>query len=121
MPMYGANDQDKATILLNQLDAASRDLIILHMPEHDWLYTAAKNKLLYEFGSISWVTKRKKKFLIFSFKKEKAIADLADCFYLEAQTLTGSGSLTVHNVHIALHVAVNPYVALYCTHTCLPR
>ncbi|KAJ9079169.1 hypothetical protein DSO57_1038229 [Entomophthora muscae] len=50
-----------------------------------------------------------------SFKKDKTIADLANCFYLEAQILTGSGSLTVHNAHITLRAAVKPYEALYQT------
>ncbi|KAJ9070238.1 hypothetical protein DSO57_1010511 [Entomophthora muscae] len=115
MSMYGANNQDKATTLLNQLDAASTDLIIPHMPKHNWLYTAAKSALLYEFGSIAWVTKRKNEFLMISFKKDETIADFADRFYLEAQILTGSGSLTVHNAHIALRAAVKPYEALYQT------
>ncbi|KAJ9053066.1 hypothetical protein DSO57_1027842 [Entomophthora muscae] len=115
MSMYGAKNQDKATTLLNQLDAASTDLIIPHMPKHNLSYTAAKSVLLYEFGSIAWVTKRKNEFLMISFKKEETIADFADCFYLEAQILTGSGSLTVHNAHIALRTAVKPYEALYQT------
>ncbi|KAJ9080118.1 hypothetical protein DSO57_1028392 [Entomophthora muscae] len=50
-----------------------------------------------------------------SFKKDETIADFADCFYLEAQILTGSGSLTVHNAHIALCAAVKPYEDLYQT------
>ncbi|KAJ9053803.1 hypothetical protein DSO57_1020644 [Entomophthora muscae] len=115
MSMYGANNQDKATTLLNQLDTASTDLIIPHMPKHNWLYAAAKSTLLYEFGSIAWVTERKNEFLMISFKKDETIADFADCFYLEAQILTGSGSLTMHNAHIALHAAVKPYEALYQT------
>ncbi|KAJ9090016.1 hypothetical protein DSO57_1007010 [Entomophthora muscae] len=112
MSMYGANNQDKAITLLNQLDAASINLIILQMPEHDWLYAAAKNALLYKFGSIAWVTKRKNKFLMISFRNDETIADFADCFYLKAQILTGSGSLTVHDAHIALSAAVKPYEAL---------
>ncbi|KAJ9073611.1 hypothetical protein DSO57_1014388 [Entomophthora muscae] len=48
-----------------------------------------------------------------SFRKDKTIADFANCFYLEAQILTGSGSLTVHDAHIALRAAVKPYEALY--------
>ncbi|KAJ9066930.1 hypothetical protein DSO57_1005006 [Entomophthora muscae] len=113
--MYGANNQDKATTLLNQLYAASTNLIIPHMPEYDWLYAAAKNTLLYKFGSITQVTKRKNKFLMIIFRKDETITDFADCFYLEAQILTGSGSLTVHDAHIALQAAVNPYKALYQT------
>ncbi|KAJ9072009.1 hypothetical protein DSO57_1031622 [Entomophthora muscae] len=50
-----------------------------------------------------------------SFKKDKTVADFVDRFYLEAQILTGSGSLTVHNAHIALRAAVKPYEALYQT------
>ncbi|KAJ9064251.1 hypothetical protein DSO57_1032479 [Entomophthora muscae] len=115
MSMYGANNQDKATTLLNQLDTPSTDLIIPHMPKHNWLYTAAKSALLYEFGSIARVTKRKNEFLMISFKKDKTIADFADHFYLKAQILTGSGSLTVHNAHIALRAAVKPYETLYQT------
>ncbi|KAJ9076891.1 hypothetical protein DSO57_1021968 [Entomophthora muscae] len=115
MSMYGANNQDKATTLLNQLDAASTDLIIPHMPKHNWLYTAAKSTLLYKFGSIARVTERKNEFLMISFRKDKTIADFANRFYLEAQILTSSGSLTVHNAHIALHAAVKPYEALYKT------
>ncbi|KAJ9090182.1 hypothetical protein DSO57_1005062 [Entomophthora muscae] len=49
------------------------------------------------------------------FKKDKTIADFADCFYLEAQILTGSGSLTVHSAHIALCAEVKPHEALYQT------
>ncbi|KAJ9082984.1 hypothetical protein DSO57_1039239 [Entomophthora muscae] len=115
MSMYGANNQDKATTLLNQLDAASTDLIIPHMPKHNWSYAAAKSTLLYEFGSIARVTRRKNEFLMISFKKDETITDFADRFYLEAQILTGSGSLTVHNAHIALRAAVKPYEALYQT------
>ncbi|KAJ9067207.1 hypothetical protein DSO57_1001844 [Entomophthora muscae] len=115
MSTYGANNQDKATTLLNQLDAASTDLIILHMPKHNWLYAAAKNTLLYKFGSIAWVTERKNEFLMISFRKDKTITDFANCFYLEEQIFTGSGSLTVHNSHIALCAAVKPYKALYQT------
>ncbi|KAJ9050418.1 hypothetical protein DSO57_1014641 [Entomophthora muscae] len=115
MSIYGANKQDKATTLLNQLDTASTDLIILHMPKHNWLYAVAKSALLYEFGSIAQVTKRKNEFLMISLKKDETIADFSDCFYLEAQILTGSGSLTVHNAHIALRAAVKPYEALYQT------
>ncbi|KAJ9077804.1 hypothetical protein DSO57_1013229 [Entomophthora muscae] len=115
MSMYGANNQDKATTLLNQLDAASTDLIIPHMPKHNWLYAAAKSVLLYKFGSIARVTKSKNEFLMISFRKDNTIADFSNCFYLEAQILTGSGSLTVHNAHIALRVAVKPYEALYQT------
>ncbi|KAJ9073325.1 hypothetical protein DSO57_1017727 [Entomophthora muscae] len=115
MSMYGANNQDKATTLLNQLDAASTDLIILHMPKHNWLYAAAKNVLLYKFVSIAQVTKRKNVFLMISFRKDETISDFADCFYLEAQILTGSGSLTVHDAYIAFRAAVKPYKALYQT------
>ncbi|KAJ9073238.1 hypothetical protein DSO57_1018687 [Entomophthora muscae] len=50
-----------------------------------------------------------------SFRKDKNIADFANRFYLEAQILTGSGSLTVHDAHIALCAAVKPYEALYQT------
>ncbi|KAJ9088001.1 hypothetical protein DSO57_1027367 [Entomophthora muscae] len=50
-----------------------------------------------------------------SFRKEKKIADFADHFYLKAKIFTGSGSLTVHDAHIALHVAVKSYEVLYCT------
>ncbi|KAJ9058305.1 hypothetical protein DSO57_1013790 [Entomophthora muscae] len=113
MSMYGANNQDKATTLLNQLDAASTDLIILHMPKHNWAYTAAKSALLYEFGIIAWVTKRKNEFLMISFKKDGTITDFADRFYLEAQILTSSGSLAVHDAHLALGAAVKSYEALY--------
>ncbi|KAJ9057652.1 hypothetical protein DSO57_1020524 [Entomophthora muscae] len=115
MSIYGANYQDKATTLLNQLDAASTDLIIPHMPKHNWLYAAAKSVLLYKFGSISRVTERKNEFLMISFRKSKTFADFANRFYLEAKILTGSGSLTVHDAHIALRAAVNPYEALYQT------
>ncbi|KAJ9079805.1 hypothetical protein DSO57_1031735 [Entomophthora muscae] len=115
MSMYRANNQDKATTLLNQLDAASTDLIILHMPKPNWLYAAGKNALLYKFGSIAWVTERKNEFLMISFRKDKTIADLVDRFYLEVQILTGSGSLTVHDAHIALRAAVKPYEAWYQT------
>ncbi|KAJ9070826.1 hypothetical protein DSO57_1003291 [Entomophthora muscae] len=101
MSMYGANNQDKATTLLNQLDAASTDLIILHMPKHNWF--------------IAWVTERKNEFLMISFRKDKIIADFANRFYLEAQIFTGSGSLTMHDAHIALRSAVKPYKALYQT------
>ncbi|KAJ9073881.1 hypothetical protein DSO57_1011994 [Entomophthora muscae] len=48
-----------------------------------------------------------------SFRKDETIADFANFFYLKAQILTGSGSLTVHDAHIALHTAVTPYEALY--------
>ncbi|KAJ9054541.1 hypothetical protein DSO57_1013414 [Entomophthora muscae] len=113
--MYGANNQDKATTLLNQLDAASTDLIILHMPKHNWLYAAAKNTLLYKFGSITQVTERKNEFLMISFRKDETITDFVNCFYLKAQILTGSGSLTVHDAHIALRATVKPYEALYQT------
>ncbi|KAJ9065551.1 hypothetical protein DSO57_1018269 [Entomophthora muscae] len=85
------------------------------MPEHDWSYTVVRNALLYKFGSIAWVTERKNEFLIISFKKDKTIADFADQFYLEAQILTGSGLLTVHDAHIALRAAVKSYEALYRT------
>ncbi|KAJ9082814.1 hypothetical protein DSO57_1000799 [Entomophthora muscae] len=115
MSMYGANNQDKATTLLNQLDAASTDIIILHMPKHNWSYAVAKNVLLYKFGSISWVTKRKNEFLMISFRKDMMISDFANCFYLEAQILTGSGSLTVHDAHIVLFAAVKTYKVLYQT------
>ncbi|KAJ9055720.1 hypothetical protein DSO57_1001158 [Entomophthora muscae] len=50
-----------------------------------------------------------------SFRKDKTIANFAGCFYLEAQILTSSGSLTVHDTHIALCAAVKPYEALYQT------
>ncbi|KAJ9053497.1 hypothetical protein DSO57_1023666 [Entomophthora muscae] len=115
MSMYGANNQDKATTLLNQLDAASTDLIILYMPKHNWLYAAAKNALLYKFGSIAQITERNNELLMISFRKDETITEFADCFYLEAQILTGSGSLTVHDTHIALHATVKPYKALYQT------
>ncbi|KAJ9053708.1 hypothetical protein DSO57_1021638 [Entomophthora muscae] len=115
MSMYGANNQDKATTLLNQLDAASTDLIIPHMPKHDWSYAVAKNALLYKFGSIARVTERKNEFLMISFRKDKTITDFANCFYLKAQILTSSGSLTVHDAHIALRAEVKPYEALYQT------
>ncbi|KAJ9062903.1 hypothetical protein DSO57_1005705 [Entomophthora muscae] len=115
MLMYGANNQDKVTTLLNQLDAASTDLIIPHMPQNDWSYAAAKQVLLYKFGSIARVTEQKNEFLMIQFQKNKSIANFADQFYLEAQVVTGSGSLTVHDAHIALRSAVKPYKALYCT------
>ncbi|KAJ9077518.1 hypothetical protein DSO57_1015920 [Entomophthora muscae] len=106
MLMYRANNQDKATTLLNQLDAAGTDLIIPHMPQNDWFYAAAKQALLYEFGSIARVTEQKNEFLIIQVQKEKSIAEFSYQFYLEAQVLTGSGSLTVHDAHIALCSAV---------------
>ncbi|KAJ9074931.1 hypothetical protein DSO57_1001404 [Entomophthora muscae] len=115
MLMYGANYQDKATTLLNQLDAASTDLIIPHMPQNDWSYAVAKKALLYKFGSIARVTEQKNKCLMIQFQKDKSIAEFSDHFYLEAQVLTGSGSLTVHDAHIALRSAVKPYEVLYCT------
>ncbi|KAJ9088605.1 hypothetical protein DSO57_1021371 [Entomophthora muscae] len=115
MSMYGANNQEKATPLLNQLDTANTYLIIPHMPEHDWSYTAAKNALLYKFGSIFWVTERKNEFLMIGFKKDKTITDFVERFYLEAQILMGLGLLTVHDTHITLRAAVKPYKALYRT------
>ncbi|KAJ9067608.1 hypothetical protein DSO57_1037404 [Entomophthora muscae] len=78
MLMYGANNQDKATTLLNQLDAASTNLIIPHMPQNDWSYAAAKQALLYEFGSIARVTEQKNEFLMIQFQKDKSIAKFAD-------------------------------------------
>ncbi|KAJ9061512.1 hypothetical protein DSO57_1019855 [Entomophthora muscae] len=113
--MYRTNNQDKVTTLLNQLDAASTDLIIPHMVQNDWSYAAANQALLYKFGSIVRVTEQKNEFLMFQFQKDKSIAEFADQFYLEAQVLTGFGSLTVHDAHIALHSAVKPYEAWYCT------
>ncbi|KAJ9084761.1 hypothetical protein DSO57_1020838 [Entomophthora muscae] len=115
MYMYRANNQDKATTLINQLDAASTDISNLHMPKHNWSYAVAKNTLLYKFGSIDWVTERKNEFLMNSFRKDETIADFANCFYFEAQILTGSGSLTVHDAHIALRDTVKPYKVLYQT------
>ncbi|KAJ9078287.1 hypothetical protein DSO57_1008116 [Entomophthora muscae] len=85
------------------------------MPEHNWSYAAAKNVLLYKFGSIAWVTERKNEFLMISFKKDKTIADFADQFYLRAQILTSLGLLTVYDTHIALCAVVKPYKALYLT------
>ncbi|KAJ9054175.1 hypothetical protein DSO57_1017479 [Entomophthora muscae] len=79
------------------------------MPKHNWTYAAAKNTLLYKFGSIAWVTERKNEFLVISFRKDETISDFADVFYLEAQILTGSRSLTVHDAHIALRTVVKPY------------
>ncbi|KAJ9072235.1 hypothetical protein DSO57_1029680 [Entomophthora muscae] len=67
MLMYGANNQDKATTLLNQLNAASTDLIIAHMLQNDWSYAAAKQALLYEFGSIARVMEQKNEFLMIQF------------------------------------------------------
>ncbi|KAJ9055769.1 hypothetical protein DSO57_1000627 [Entomophthora muscae] len=75
MSTYGANNQDKATTLLNQLAAASTDLIIPHMPQNDWTYATAKQALLYEFGSISRVTEQKNEFLMIQFQKDKSIAE----------------------------------------------
>ncbi|KAJ9086265.1 hypothetical protein DSO57_1005829 [Entomophthora muscae] len=49
------------------------------------------------------------------FQKDESIAKFADQFYLKAQVLTGSGSLTVHDAHIALCLAVKHYKALYFT------
>lgn len=115
MSMHGATDQDKATTLLNQLDAASTDLIVPHMPVNDWSYAAAKDALLHEFGSVARTTERKNEFLMINFKKDETIQEFADRFYLEAQILTGSGSLTVHDAHIALKGAVKPYETLYRT------
>ncbi|KAJ9066024.1 hypothetical protein DSO57_1013682 [Entomophthora muscae] len=100
MSMYGANNQDKATTLLNQLEAVSTDLIIPHMLQNKWSYAASKQALLYKFGSIA---------------RDKFIAEFADQFYLEVQVFTGSGSITVHDAHIALRSAVKPYEALYFT------
>ncbi|KAJ9074513.1 hypothetical protein DSO57_1005535 [Entomophthora muscae] len=71
--------------------------------------------LLYKFGSIARITERKNEFLMISFRKDEKITDFANCFYLEAQILTGSESLTVHDTHIALRAAVKPYEALYQT------
>ncbi|KAJ9059478.1 hypothetical protein DSO57_1002055 [Entomophthora muscae] len=48
-----------------------------------------------------------------SLRKDETIADFSNHFYLEAQILTGSRSLTVHDAHIALRAAVKPYKALY--------
>ncbi|KAJ9060246.1 hypothetical protein DSO57_1032909 [Entomophthora muscae] len=59
MSMYRANDQDKATTLLNQLDTTSTDLIIPHMLQNDWFYAATRQALLYKFGSIARVTEQK--------------------------------------------------------------
>ncbi|KAJ9065988.1 hypothetical protein DSO57_1014046 [Entomophthora muscae] len=115
MSMYRANNQDKATTLINQLDAASTNLIIPHMPKHNWLYAAAKNMLLYKFDIIAWVTERKDEFLVIIFRKDKTITDFVNCFYIKAQILTGSGLLTVHDTHIALCAAVKSYKALYQT------
>ncbi|KAJ9062523.1 hypothetical protein DSO57_1009869 [Entomophthora muscae] len=115
MSMYEANNQDKATTLLNQIDAASTDLIIPHMLQNDWSYAAAKQVLGYKFGSIARVTEQKNEFLMIQFQKDKSIAEFEDQFYLEVQILTGSGSLTVHDTHIALRSAVKPYEVLYCT------
>ncbi|KAJ9085598.1 hypothetical protein DSO57_1012396 [Entomophthora muscae] len=78
MLMYGTNNQDKATTLLNQLDAASTDLIIPHMPKNNWSYAAAKQALLYKFGSIARVTEQKNEFLMIQFQKDKSIAKFAD-------------------------------------------
>ncbi|KAJ9062875.1 hypothetical protein DSO57_1005997 [Entomophthora muscae] len=83
------------------------------MPKHNWLYAAAKKALLYKFDSIALVTERNNEFLMIIFRKEETITDFANCFYLEAQILTGSGSLTVHDAHIALCATVKPYKALY--------
>ncbi|KAJ9076708.1 hypothetical protein DSO57_1023673 [Entomophthora muscae] len=115
MSMYGANNQDKATTLLNQLDAASTDLIIPNMPKHNWLYAVAKNVLLYKFGSIAQVTEKKNEFLMISFRKDEIIADFANCFYLEAQILTGSGLLAVNDTHTSLLAVVKLYKALHQT------
>lgn len=56
MSIYGASNQDKATTILNQIGASSTNLIITNMPENDWLYQAAKNALLHEFGSLGRLT-----------------------------------------------------------------
>ncbi|KAJ9055687.1 hypothetical protein DSO57_1001129 [Entomophthora muscae] len=58
---------------------------------------------------------RKNEFLMISFRKDETIAEFANLFYLKAQILTGSGSLTVHDAHIALRTVVKPYEALYQT------
>ncbi|KAJ9051598.1 hypothetical protein DSO57_1003151 [Entomophthora muscae] len=50
-----------------------------------------------------------------SFRKDETITDFPNCFFLEAQILTGSGSLTVHDAHIALCATVKPYKTLYQT------
>ncbi|KAJ9049081.1 hypothetical protein DSO57_1028270 [Entomophthora muscae] len=51
------------------------------------------------------------------FQKDKSIAKFEDQFYPEVQVLTCSGSLTVHDEHIALLSAVKPFEALHCTLT----
>ncbi|KAJ9090425.1 hypothetical protein DSO57_1002734 [Entomophthora muscae] len=81
MPMYGANNQDKATTLLNQLDAASTGLIIPHMLQNNRSYAAAKQALLYKFGSIARVMEQKNKFLMIQFQKDKSIAEFSALFY----------------------------------------
>ncbi|KAJ9051729.1 hypothetical protein DSO57_1001995 [Entomophthora muscae] len=77
MSMYGANNQDKATTLLNQLDAASTDLIIPHMLQNNWSYAAAKQALLYKIESIARVTEQKNEFLMIQFQKNESIAEFA--------------------------------------------
>ncbi|KAJ9058994.1 hypothetical protein DSO57_1006767 [Entomophthora muscae] len=115
MSMYEANNQDKAITLLTQLDAASTDLIILHMPGHGWSYTAAKSEHFMSSEALLGLLREKNEFLMISFKKDNTITDFADRFYHKAQILMGLGSLTVHDAHIALHAAVKHYKALYCT------
>lgn len=111
--MYGASNRDKAITLLNQLEEVSTDLIIPHMDTNDWSYEGAKAALLKEFGSVARLTEQKNAFLLTTFKKDEIIKQFVDRFYLEAQILTGSGTLTVHNAQIAICSAVKPYKALY--------
>ena len=114
MSMYGAQDHEKATTLVNLLDSDSIDLIMPNLGE-TWSYQEAKDAIMKEFSGQEKMEVRKRLFARFAFEKGETIHKFCDRFYLEAQVLLGSKLINTLDVRMALENATGAYPELFKT------
>ena len=109
----GASERQKASVLVNCLDAVSANLIMPKLQVASLTYKNAKCLILEEFGGPEMLTTWKMAFLNMSFKRDKRVVDFAENFYREAQILSGSHILSDFDACIALQNVYKPFQSLY--------
>ncbi|KAJ9083460.1 hypothetical protein DSO57_1034554 [Entomophthora muscae] len=85
--MYGADEATKNSAIFNCLDAKTQKIIMPCLPEQSWTFANVSRALIEEFSSKEALNNCKMDFVEDDIKKGETMQELADIFYLEAQTL----------------------------------
>ena len=85
--MNGASDAEKATTVINCLDATCVELVMPHLSSDCWSYLEAREAIIADFRSKAFIASKKDTFMRIEFKDNETINRIDKSFLTQVTCL----------------------------------